>query len=881
MKLRKLRVEQLRQFRRAVEIRDLQPGINLFTGANESGKSTLVRAIRAAFFERFRSSSVDDLQPWGDSSATPTVELEFEWQEQCWHLNKTFLRQKRCDLQIAGRPFNGEEAEEKLADLLGYEFSGRGASRAENWGIPGLLWVEQGAGQDLNDAVNHAGAHLQSALGESLGELASSSGDELISQVETERNKLRTTSTGRPTGELQKANQAVSDLQAQQADLIEKIGTYRQQVDRLGALLQETQQDHSRPWDALRKQAGAAQQRLNEVDGWAQEQVREQQSLQQSHQSHELCREHLSASSRLQDSLTARRNAVALAQTEVDGLQAQEQPLQEHLSQARKVCQDARERLVAARRQSQRSALASELAVLEQQLAEASSKLEGARVQQASLLRLRERLQATVVDETQLKRLRQVASELDRVHIRREAAATRLHYALLPGQSLELDGEPISGEAERLLSAPATLEIPGIGRLQISPGGEDLVELDLRRQQLEDERVSLLQLLQVASLDEAERRADLSRLLEEDIALAQLKLEQLAPKGLEPLSETLRLGASRQSDLRQQIDVIPEETQELVLTVEQAEREQQRAMDGLAEADKAVSDHRLDASLSAQKLQSATDELQRLQNELNAPERQQREQQLRGQLVSLEAEIQRLQQSIAARQQQIDNARPDILKQDVQRLTDSAKALEEAASLRTLEIARLQSGLETAGAQGLDEQLATVEQELETMRRRQSELIRRADGLELLLEMLKAKRHALTQRLQAPLQKHLNRYLQLLFPQAHLSVDEHLKPTHLVRSVNGSQEQGDIGALSFGAREQMGLISRLAYADLLQEAGRPTLIILDDALVHSDQQRLEQMKRVLFDSAQRHQVLLFTCHPENWRDLGVVARDIEALKAAV
>jgi hypothetical protein len=32
----------------------------------------------------------------------------------------------------------------------------------------------------------------------------------------------------------------------------------------------------------------------------------------------------------------------------------------------------------------------------------------------------------------------------------------------------------------------------------------------------------------------------------------------------------------------------------------------------------------------------------------------------------------------------------------------------------------------------------------------------------------------------------------------------------------------------------MGVISRLAYADLLKEAGRPTLIILDDALVHSD-----------------------------------------------
>ena len=74
----------------------------------------------------------------------------------------------------------------------------------------------------------------------------------------------------------------------------------------------------------------------------------------------------------------------------------------------------------------------------------------------------------------------------------------------------------------------------------------------------------------------------------------------------------------------------------------------------------------------------------------------------------------------------------------------------------------------------------------------------------------------------------------------------------------------------FDAKERL----VLAYADLLQEAGRPTLLILDDALVHSDTQRLDRMKRVLFDTAQRHQVLLFTCHPAAWRDMGVVARTI-------
>src|SRR5690606_20659935 len=119
--------------------------------------------------------------------------------------------------------------------------------------------------------------------------------------------------------------------------------------------------------------------------------------------------------------------------------------------------------------------------------------------------------------------------------------------------------------------------------------------------------------------------------------------------------------------------------------------------------------------------------------------------------------------------------------------------------------------------------------------------------------------------------------LQLLFPQGRLAVDENLIPHQLSRPSGQAQEIGNLDALSFGAREQMGLFSRLAYADFLKEACRPTLIILDDALVHSDAERLSLMKRILFDAGQRYQILLFTCHPQNWGDLGVAARDMSTL----
>jgi uncharacterized protein YhaN len=48
------------------------------------------------------------------------------------------------------------------------------------------------------------------------------------------------------------------------------------------------------------------------------------------------------------------------------------------------------------------------------------------------------------------------------------------------------------------------------------------------------------------------------------------------------------------------------------------------------------------------------------------------------------------------------------------------------------------------------------------------------------------------------------------------------------------------------------------------------LILLDDALVHTDEDRLSQMKRVLYDASQRHQL----CHPQAWQDMGVPLRGL-------
>ena len=279
MKLQRLKVEQVRQFREPIEIGDLQDGINLFVDPNESGKSTLVRAIRAAFFERHKSSGAQDLQPWGDSAAAPTVELDFEWKDLRWRVVKSFLKKKRADLDVDGQTYSGDEADDELAKLLGFEFAGKGASRPENWGIPGLLWIEQGAGQEIAKPVEYAGQHLKAALGSHLGEVTSSSGDALIKRVEAERKSLLT-GTGKATGIYASAISEKDALTEQHQALQARIQEYRHQVDRLGQLRQKQARDNSeRPWESFRRQAQQAQQHLDEVGRWQREQDRDRQAL--------------------------------------------------------------------------------------------------------------------------------------------------------------------------------------------------------------------------------------------------------------------------------------------------------------------------------------------------------------------------------------------------------------------------------------------------------------------------------------------------------------------------------------------------------------------------------------------------------------------------
>ena len=86
--------------------------------------------------------------------------------------------------------------------------------------------------------------------------------------------------------------------------------------------------------------------------------------------------------------------------------------------------------------------------------------------------------------------------------------------------------------------------------------------------------------------------------------------------------------------------------------------------------------------------------------------------------------------------------------------------------------------------------------------------------------------------------------------------------------------------LSDGTREQIAILTRLAFAELLADQGRPAVVVLDDALVFSDDQRIEQMFEILARAADKLQIIVLTCRERVFEGLPARRLRLEQMPAA-
>lgn len=857
MRLRAITLSDVRQFTRPVRVAGIGDGLNVLSAPNESGKSTLLDAIHAVFFRRHTTRSLADLRP--DVGGNPEVTLELEHEGAALRLHKRWGRGALAEVWRDGTLVaRADEAEALIAGLT---------TAPEDGGPSGLLWVRQGVtALDEGDkaALKIAQTARRDLMSSVTGEFDALTGgkrmDRALMQAQAEHDVLVTLRGPKAGGALDMVVQAVLRLEQREADLStralrlqEALATRRTRRRELAELtdpaeMATRQASLTQAQDALaaaERHAGALETAAEALKSATIErdtlrrEIAAQREL--ATQVEALARAQVGAAASAA-AAQGRAEVAHLALTAADAAQAK----------ARNATRDAEGALQAALRQAATQAARARHGQLSAVLLEAEALAQGlGALRQAAM---------SGPDDKALQKLEEAAREAAIAEGLAQQSAPRvaLHYRLATTPRLLLDGSPLT-ETPRPLLQSATLDLPGIGALHLTPGarGDD--------QRLTRARTGLEQALASAgaATPEAARKAALMRAeAQRALAEAQAVLRRLAPEGIEALrADVARLAPGPETA---PVDLAEAQARVMALGGDEA----------LAEA-----------ATARARVEDAAAREAALATRLTAEGLTQRLAETRSALAALRDPV-ILQQALAlaesardaafARHATLASAAPDLAacRATFDRVRSAADRANSDINGLRITLSGLDAGIDSLSGDGIDEDLADTRLKLGAARADEAALRHEVEVLRRLILALTQARDAARERYFAPLLAELRPLLRLLWPDAELRFDgENLLPSDLVRA--GRAEA--IGTLSGGTREQIALLVRLAFARLLAKSGRHVPVILDDALVFSDDDRIEAMFTALHAQAADLQILVLSCRNRALRPLGGRKLAFEAL----
>ncbi len=145
-----------------------------------------------------------------------------------------------------------------------------------------------------------------------------------------------------------------------------------------------------------------------------------------------------------------------------------------------------------------------------------------------------------------------------------------------------------------------------------------------------------------------------------------------------------------------------------------------------------------------------------------------------------------------------------------------------------------------------------------------------ADALRLLEKVLESELQKHVEAVGGPIKEKIQTWLQyILQDNSELIVSEEGLPMSIR---NPASQEIEFSEQSFGTKEQISVLYRLAIAGLVaDQADSGVCLMLDDPFGYTDKGRRERMLEVIESEVKKygHQVLLFTCRPEDFVGHGI------------
>lgn len=885
MKLRSLALNQFKKFTRPVWLDGIEDGLNVVVGPNEMGKSTLLDALRAALFEKYSSKAQPITALQNDrNQAGPVVELAFELDDGVYRITKRFVKKPYARLSCPdGRTLEGDAAEDALRELLGFDEPGKTGAKAETLGMWNVLWVQQGHSFGALDLPQSARANLHSALESEVGTvLGGRRGRALPQAIEKQLGEL-VTSGGKPRGGYKELIDSAEALKSELAGLQGR----RDELSRTLDQLEQAQETLARLStgdrdDADETELADARKRHGHLAELEARIVAANSDLALKQRNLEQANEALAACTALRQAIADEEEAVETARKGLDDVRGREKEARSRLEELRTAVRETEAAVTTA--DDAVSHQRRILVAVERQLRirELEGRHEKAVAAEERQRKARQEAVAILVTDKALTEIRDAAKALETIDSRLSAAATCITFDMaadalsgieVDGRKVEVDDPPVQA------IGPTTITIPDWGRITVEPAIKDRDKL---RDQQREARTALETALQaggVKTVDDAEEQHRKRQKLVQDGELARQEAALHAPAtddhdaGAEVLAgyiESLKLILTH--DLAAlEIDTLPVKPE--------ADTALRAALDQAEEARSAVDTARAtlggpEEGLSALQTELGTvrtryDDsgvrLEKRRAELTAAEADQADAALQAAIDAAEKAVSDQKDALAGlKDQRTDETLPQ-LEARIGRLEQAIKDRREKRGNLKETIAGLRSHIEVLEGAGLDEAIEQKARELERVTDDRRRADREVRVLGLLLTTLRASEQEAKERYLSPVLNRVRPYLQLLFPGAEITIDEDLRIVGVVREA-GYEEA--FHHLSMGTQEQIAVLIRLAFAEMLVEQGHPATVILDDALVFSDDRRMNRMFDILNMAARNVQVVIFTCREQLFEELG-------------
>lgn len=863
MKITALRLYNVKRFAgRGIAIEDIGDGVNVLCAANEFGKSTSFEALHALFFRAHTGTPADiqRLKPY--SGGNPLIEVDIKTADGRYRITKQYYGSRFArvlDLTSGRLIAQSDEAENFIAALI------QGGSA----GPAGLLWVRQGVTglekrtntEEENEKQVRAGL-LESVQGEVE---AVTGGRRMASILDTTIEQLSSllTATGRP-----KAGGRYAIALSDQDALIKQEKQYKNEIEHLRNALDKRE---------------TSRQRLREVD-CAEAHEERRKALDAAQTALDSAKSHNDMLIAADAELNLARERKDKAEQELEIFHNNSLKAQEFRSKLEEV--EHQRMLIINKRDTikndiQKARMAYEAAEtterqIKQRLAHLDANIKALETQERLIEKKQLLTDAEVIrkhieaDEAKLKLIRVTAPIIDELQkLEIESAQLRaIENAARPSVSVVydknaasqiiMDDSVLSEGEERRYMEETQLTVKGIGKIILRYNHSPINNAKLYK--IAERYKSLLTSINAIDLAAAREHQTQAQELTSKLNELRARLSHLVPKGLDILQQEIAALEMVQVKV-QKIDESPEE---LRTSLQHAEEARITANLILRETEPARAKNEQDYLAIEKTFATLHVELEHAETILGAEEVREERQQI------LSSNCNTLRQALTKTEANAENLRKTAidLEYAVAALNRN-KSIHEAAikEISTLKetISGLTAEIRTRADEAIEEKWRETAEQLSAAKLRVASFEREIAILQKLSTALEAAKLQARELYLKPVMIELEPLLRLMFDDVAITFDDR---TLLPHSINRNGQDEDVDRLSGGMREQLSILTRLAFAHLLAQDNRSAPIILDDALVYSDDERIEKMFNALHRQAANQQIIVFSCRQRAFQKLG-------------